>query len=176
MCKDARRLMLLLWWPLLLLAGASFASEVHKKGGAYYIYLPPSVEFAQVLDRLNSEIEAQNWEVLRVQDIDEGLRGNYGKDIQNKVVYACKSQYLAQAIDEDANITLLVPCRFAVYRVDYAGKAGGANADGGKIVIGVADPVHEADALGIHRKDAATIAAEELKTILRGVAEFFSKQ
>lgn len=176
MCKDIKALALLLLWPVLLLAGMSFAGDVHQRGGAYYIYLPPSVPFAQVLDRLNSEIEAQNWEVLRVQDIDEGLRGNYGKDIQNKVVYACKSQYLAQAIDEDPNITLLVPCRFAVYRVDYAGKAGGAQSDGGKIVIGVADPLHEADALGIQRKEAATIAAQELKSILRGVAEFFSKK
>lgn len=171
-----KNLALLLLWPLLLASGLGFAGEVHKKGGAYYIYLPPSVPFAQVLDRLNTEIEAQNWEVLRVQDVDEGLRKNYGKNIQNKVVYACKSQYLAQAIEEDPNITLLVPCRFAVYRVDFAGRAGGDKADGGKIVIGVADPVHEADALGIQRKQAATVAAEELKAILRGVAEFFGRK
>lgn len=60
-----------------------------------HIYLPPSVEFTQALDRLKTEIEAQNWEVLRVQDIDQGLREYYKVDIQNRVVCACKSQYLA---------------------------------------------------------------------------------
>ena len=46
-----------------------------------------------MLDRLKTEIEAQNWEVLRVQDIDQGLREHYKVDIQNNVVYACKSHY-----------------------------------------------------------------------------------
>lgn len=170
------RLTWLFVFPFLLAAGLAWSAEVHRKGGAYYIYLPPSVEFNQVLDRLKTEIEAQNWEVLRVQDIDQGLREHYKMDIQNKVVYACKSQYLAQAIEEDPNITLLVPCRFAIYRVDYAGKAGGAASDGGKIVVGVADPVREADALGIQRREAATIAAKELKAILGAVADFFARK
>lgn len=170
------RLSWLLLLPVLLATGLAWSAEVHRKGGGYYIYLPPSVEFNQVLDRLKTEIEAQNWEVLRVQDIDQGLREHYKMDIQNKVVYACKSQYLAQAIEEDPNITLLVPCRFAVYRVDYAGKAGGATADGGKIVVGVADPVREADALGIQRREAAGIAAMELKAILKAVADYFAKK
>lgn len=162
--------------PLLLATGLAWSAEVHRKGGGYYIYLPPSVAFEQVLDRLKTEIEAQNWEVLRVQDIDQGLREHYKMDIQNKVVYACKSQYLAQAIGEDPNITLLVPCRFAIYRVDYAGKAGGNKSDGGKIVVGVADPVREADALGIQHREAASIAANELKAILSAVADSFAKK
>ena len=76
----------------------------------------------------------------------------------------------------DPNITLLVPCRFAIYRVDYAGKAGGAASDGGQIVFGVAGPVREADALGIQRREAATVAAKELKAILGAVADFFAKK
>ncbi len=171
-----RRLTRLILLPLLLTTSLSFAAEVHRKGGAYYIHLPPSVPFDQVMERLKTEIEAHNWEVLRVQDIDAGLKEHYGMNIQNKVVYACKSQYLAQAIEEDPNITLLVPCRFAVYRVDYAGKAGGAASDGGRIVVGVADPVREADALGITRREAARIAAEELKAILGAVADFFARK
>lgn len=69
-----------------------------------------------------------------------------------------------------------MPCRFAIYQVDSAGKAGGAASDGGKIVVGVADPVREADALGIQRREAATVAAKELKAILGAVAEFFAKK
>ncbi len=175
MQRYAPRLTWLFLLSLLLATGLAWSAEVHKKGGGYYIYLPPSVAFDQVLDRLKTEIEAQNWKVLRVQDINQGLREHYKMEIQNKVVYACKSQYLAQAIEEDPNITLLVPCRFAIYRVDYAGKAGGAASDGGKIVVGVADPVRKADALGIQRREAASIAAKELKAILNGVAEFFAK-
>jgi Domain of unknown function DUF302 len=90
--------------------------------------------------------QAHNWEVLKIQEVDEGLKQHYGMDIQNKVVYACKSQYLAQAIKEDPNITLIVPCRFAVYRVGATGEAASGKPDdcrGGKVVVGVADPVHE---------------------------------
>lgn len=174
--RMTKSLSVLLFLPWLLLTGWAYAAEVHQKGGAFYIYLPPSADFKLVLDRLKTEIEAQNWEVLRVQDIDEGLREHYKMDIQNKVVYACKSQYLAQGIEEDPNITLLVPCRFAVYRVDYAGRAAGAKAEGGKIVIGVADPVHEAEEIGITRRQAAAVASKELKAILRAVAEFFERR
>lgn len=152
------------------------AADVQKKGGAFYVHLPPTLDFQQVVDRLKTEIEAQNWEVLRVQDIDVGLREHYKMDIQNKVVYACKSQYLAQGIKEDPNLTLLVPCRFAVYRVDAAGQAAGAAAKGGKIVIGVADPIHEAKQLGITRREAAKVASKELQSILRAVAEFYAKK
>lgn len=176
MRNHTGRLTWLFVLPFMLATGLAWSAEVIRQGGAYYIYLPPTVQFSQVLDRLKTEIEAQNWEVLRVQDIDQGLREHYKMDIQNKVVYACKSQYLAQAIEEDPNITLLVPCRFAIYRVDYAGKAGGAMADGGRIVVGVADPVREADALGIQRREAASIAAKELKAILGAVADFFAKK
>ncbi|MCX7672732.1 MAG: DUF302 domain-containing protein [Thiobacillaceae bacterium] len=166
----------LLLLPWLWLAAWAQAAEVKQKGGAFYIYLPPSVDFNQVIDRLKTEIEAQNWEVLRVQDVDEGLRAHYKMDIQNKVVYACKSQYLAQGIQDDPNITLLVPCRIAVYRVDYAGRAAGAKADGGKIVVGVADPVHETEEIGIKRREAAVVASRELKAILKAVADFFDKR
>lgn len=160
----------------LLLAARAWAGDVQRVGGSYVIHLPPIVNFKQVVERLEHEVLAHNWEVLKTQDVDEGLRQHYGMDIQNKVVYACKSQYLAQAIKEDPNITLIVPCRFAVYRVGPTGEAVGGKPEdcrGGKVVVGVADPVHEAEALGIQQRSAAAVAGRELQDILQAVADHF---
>ena len=143
---------------------ASHCGWVNKLHLAAFPYLPATVDFAQVMNRLQTEIESKNWEVLKVQDIDKGLKDNYHIDIQNKVVYACKSQYLAQAIKEDPNITLIVPCRFAVYRVDASGKAmGGKPSKAGKIVVGISDPADEASHLGIKQMEAAKVASKELQ-------------
>ena len=158
---------------LLLFAGQALADRVEAKGGAFYTYLPASADFDEVVDRLTTEILGHTWEVLRIQDIDDGLREHYDMDIQNKVVYACKSQYLADAIREDPNVTLLVPCRFAVYRVDEAGHAAGADNEDGKIVIGVANPTAEADSIGIEQREAIEIVTEELQSMLRTVAEYY---
>ncbi|WP_006745771.1 DUF302 domain-containing protein [Thioalkalivibrio paradoxus] len=170
-----KHLKTLLLVPMLLLVwGAqAVASEVQTRGGAFYVYLSPAVEFSEVLERLYTEIEAQSWEVLRVQDIDDGLREHYGIDIENKVIYACRSKYLAEAIKENPNVTLLVPCRIAIYRVDYAGRAAGPGAEGGKIVIGVTNPIHEADLLGIEERETIKVVADELRSMLEGVAEFY---
>lgn len=162
---------------LLALNHRAIAGDVQRVGGAYVIHLPAATNFKQVVDRLEHEILAHNWEVLKVQDIDDGLRQHHGMDIQSKVVYACKSQYLAQAIKEDPNITLIVPCRFAVYRVGPTGEAvsgkAGEDCRGGKVVVGVADPVQEAQSLGIQQREAAAIAGKELQDILQAVADAF---
>jgi uncharacterized protein (DUF302 family) len=161
----------------LALAAPASAGDVHKQGGAYYIYLPATYDFIQVVKHLETELENMNWEVLREQNIDKGLKDNYQMDIQSKVVYACKSQYLAQAIKEDPNITLIVPCRFAVYRVDDSGKAvGGTSGKAGKIVVGISDPVDEARHLGIKQIKAAKVASKELQDVLQALAEFYKMQ
>jgi uncharacterized protein (DUF302 family) len=158
----------------LVLGSAASAADVHKRGGAYYVYLPATLDFDQVVGRLQTEIQAKNWEVLKVQDVDQGLKDNYHMIIQNKVIYACKSQYLARAIKEDPNITLIVPCRFAVYRVDSRGKAtDGKPGPGGKIVVGIVDPADEARHLEIKQMEAAKIAGKELEEVLENVADYF---
>lgn len=171
------RILSIVFLPLLLSMSLwATAGDVQRVGGAYVIHLPAVTNFKGVVDRLEHEVLAHNWEVLKIQDIDEGLKQHYGMDIQNKVVYACKSQYLAQAIKEDPNITLIVPCRFAVYRVGATGEAVSGKPDdcrGGKIVVGVADPVHEAESLGIQQRGAAAIAGKELQDILQAVADAF---
>jgi uncharacterized protein (DUF302 family) len=174
--NPSRTLSLVFLPVLLALAFWASAGDVQRVGGSYAIHLPAATNFDQVVERLEHEVLAQNWEVLKRQDVDDGLREHYGMNIQNKVVYACKSQYLAQAIKEDPNITLIVPCRFAVYRVGASGEAvGGKEEDcrGGRIVVGVADPVHEAESLGIQQREAAAIAGKELQAILQAVADAF---
>jgi uncharacterized protein (DUF302 family) len=176
MIKPSRILSFVFLPFLLAMSLWAAAGDVQRVGGAYVIHLPAAVNFKQVVDRLEHEVLAHNWEVLKIQDIDEGLKKNYGMDIQNKVVYACKSQYLAQAIKEDPNITLIVPCRFAVYRVGPAGEAVGGKLDecrGGKVVVGVADPVQEAQSLGIQQREAAALAGKESQDILQSVADAF---
>lgn len=171
------RIFSMVFLPFLLAASLwATAGDVQRAGGAYVIHLPAATNFKQVVERLEHEILAQNWEVLKIQNVDEGLKQHYNMDIQNKVVFACKSQYLAQAIKEDPNITLIVPCRFAVYRIGADGEAtGGKGSDcrGGKVVVGVADPVHEAESLGIQQREAAVVAGKELQDILQAVADAF---
>lgn len=75
------------------------------------------------------------------------------------------------------NISLIVPCRFAVCRVGPDGEAAGGKPDecrGGKLVVGVADPVKEAESLGIRQRDAAEIAGKELQSFLQAVADAFT--
>jgi hypothetical protein len=158
----------------LALVGPALAGDVHKRGGAYYIYLPATSDFNQVVKTLMTEIENENWQVLRVQDIDTGLNNNYLMNVQSKVVYACKSQYLAQAIKADPNVTLIVPCRFAVYRVDDSGRAlGGPPGKAGKIIVGSSDPVAEARHLGIKQLKAVKAASKELQEVLQALAKYY---
>lgn len=179
MIKPDRILRIVLL-PFLLIvnAWAYAAGDVQQSEGAYFIHLPASANFKQVVERVQEEIVAHNWEVMQTVAIDEGLKKNYQMDIQNKLVYACKSQYLAQAIKEDPHITLIVPCRFAIYRIGPTGEAVAPRGDdcrGGNIVVGVADPVSEARALGIQQREAATAAGRELQQILQAVADAFKR-
>ncbi len=140
------------------------AADVQKRGDAYVVYLPRELDFTEVFGRLQSEIMAANWEITHVQNIDVGL-AHYGVKIQNKVISACKSQLLAEAMKEDPFISLAVPCRFTIFR----------DAGSGKLVIGFADPAAEARALGIKNYAAAGKATQELKAVLQTIADFYGK-
>lgn len=163
---------------VLILTGATFgipvhAGDVQQRGAAYVIYLPADLDYDEVVERLKTEILAENWEITDVQDIGKGLR-QYQKITQNKVISACKSQLLARAIDEDPFISLIVPCRFTAFR-DAVADTEDYRAVAGKIVIGFFDPVAEAKALHINRYQAANQATEELKAVLQRIADFYQK-
>lgn len=140
------------------------ASDIQKHGDALVIYLPGDLEYLEIVERLKSEILAANWEITDVQEIDVGLR-QYGVETKNKVISACKSQLLAQAIKEDPYISLAVPCRFTVFRDEAMGK----------IVVGFHDPAAEARALKVGKYKAAEQATEELKGVLQVIADFYKR-
>ena len=142
-------------------------TAIHRHGDAYVIYLPGTLDYQEIVDRLQTEIMAQNWEVIGVSDIDEGMK-QYGQRTFNKLVLACKSQYLAQALQEDPFISLIIPCRFAVFLEQPESETQPA-----RIVVGFADPVAEATAMGISQHQAAQRATQELLGVLKALAEFY---
>ena len=146
----------------LLFAGPVSASDIQKHGDAFVIYLPGNLDYLEIVDRLKSEILAANWEITDVQEVDIGLR-QYGVNTQNKVISACKSQLLAEAIKDDPYISLAVPCRFTVFRDEAKDR----------IVVGFHDPAAEARALKVGKYGAAKQATDELKSVLRILAEFY---
>lgn len=146
----------------LLCAGPTIADDIEKQGEAFVIYLPGNLDYLEIVDRLKSEILAANWEITDVQEVDIGLR-QYGIETQNKVISACKSQLLAQAIKEDPYISLAVPCRFTVFRDEAKDR----------FVVGFYDPAAEAKALNVEKYESAKQATEELKGVLSLIAEFY---
>ena len=159
-----RRIALAVLAGSFLCAGAVSAGDIEQHGDALVIYLPGDLDYLEVVDRLKSEIMAANWEITDVQEIDIGLR-QYGVKTQNKVISACKSQLLAQAIKEDPYISLAVPCRFTVFRDEAENR----------IVVGFHDPAAEAKALKVGKYEAAKQATEELKTVLQVIADFYKQ-
>ncbi len=147
----------------------AIADDIKQQGDAYVIYLPENLDYLDVVDRLKSEIMAQNWEITDVQDIDIGLR-QYGKNTQNKVISVCRSQLLAKAITEDPFVSLIIPCRFTAFRETV--KEGGDKATG-KIVLGFVDPAAEAKAINIKQYKAAQQATDELKAVLQTMVDFY---
>ncbi len=149
---------------IFLFAAPVLASDIQKHGDALVIYLPGDLDYLEIVERLKSEILAANWEITNVQEIDVGLR-QYGVETKNKVISACKSQLLAQAIKEDPYISLAVPCRFVVFHDDKLDK----------IVVGFHDPAAEARTLKVGKYKAAEQATDELKGVLQVIADFYKQ-
>ena len=145
-----------------LCAGPVTAGEIEKHGDAFVVYLPGDLDYLEIVDRLKSEILAANWEITDVQEVDIGLR-QYGVKTQNKVISACRSRLLAEAIKDDPYISLAVPCRFTVFRDEAKDR----------IVVGFHDPAAEAKALKVSKYGAAKQATDELKSVLKVIAEFY---
>ncbi len=149
---------------IFLSAAPVSASDIQKHGDALVIYLPGDLDYLEIVERLKSEILAANWEITDVQEIDVGLR-QYGVKTKNKVISACKSQLLAQAIKEDPYISLAVPCRFTVFHDEATDK----------IVVGFHDPAAEARTLKVGKYKAAEQATDELKGVLQVIADFYKQ-
>ena len=146
----------------------AMAVELERRGDAYVVSLSSDLDFEDVVAQVHSEVIGENWSVVHVQDIGASMAG-YGKQLDNRVISVCKSQYLAQAIEEDPFVSLIIPCRFTVFREPTE--------DGslGRIVVGFFDPSAEAKAIELKQAQAADVATNELKAILIRVAEAFKE-
>lgn len=144
------------------------ATEITHRGDAYVVYLPANLKFQEVVDRVHSEVLGENWQVVHELDVGMTVQ-EYDKHTDNRIISVCKSQYLAQAIEEDPFVSLIIPCRFTVFREPAS------NGGSGQIVVGFYDPVAEAKGLELKQAHAAEKATEELKAILQRVAEAFEE-
>ena len=48
------------------LSATALGAKVQRHGESYVIYLPPTLSFNEVVDRVQTEILAQNWDVVSV--------------------------------------------------------------------------------------------------------------
>lgn len=146
----------------------SSAEDITRRGDAYVIYLPAETNFNEVVDRLEYEVLGENWQIVNQLDIGAAVK-EFDKITDNKVISVCKLQYLAQAIEEDPFISLIIPCRFTIFREP--------NEDDtkGRIVVGFYDPVAEAKGIDLKQAQAAEIASNELKAVLLRIADFYGE-
>ncbi len=135
------------------------AQDVERRGDAYIIYLSGKLNFNEVVSSLENELVNENWQVGDHLDIGAAVK-EFGKQTENKVLSVCKTQYLARAIEEDPFISLIIPCRFTVFRESTK------KTQQGRIVVGFYDPVAEANGIGLKQAQAAEIAKNELKAVL----------
>ena len=144
------------------------ADDIEHRGDAYVIYLSGELNFNDVVSSLEEEVVGENWQVVNHLDIGKAVK-EFGKHTENRVLSVCKTQYLARAIEDDPFISLIIPCRFTVFRESTE------KSQPGKIVVGFYDPVAEANGLNLKQAQAAEIATNELKAILYRMAEIYKE-
>ena len=153
---------------LLVLPILCVAEDIERHGDAYIIYLPGELDFDEVITSLENEIIGENWQLVDQLDIGAAVK-EFGKHTDNRVLSVCKTQYLARAIEEDPYISLIIPCRFTVFRETTE------KSQQGRIVIGFYDPVAEANGLNLKQAHAAQIATNELKAVLHRMVEIYQE-
>ena len=145
----------------LICACNSNAESIERLGDAYVIYLPKSADFDEVVADVKTEVSGVNWQVVNELNIGETVK-EFGVETENKVISVCNVEYLSQAVQADPMISLIIPCRFTVFREHGADQ---------RIVVGFYDPLAEAAALDLKQVQAAEVATEDLKAVLGRIAE-----
>ena len=145
-----------------------YAEEIHQRGDAFVIYLSGDLNFDEVVKNVEIAVLGENWQIVDELDIGAAVK-ELDKHTENTVLSVCKLQYLAQAIEEDPLISLIIPCRFTVFRETVE------NTEEDRIVVGFYDPVAEANGLNLKQARAAELATTELKAVLQRVAEIYQE-
>ena len=159
----------MIWLVILFLYSIQVCAEdIHQRGDSYVIYLSGELNFNEVVSNVENAVLGENWQVIHDLDIGAAVK-ELDKHTENRVLSVCKLQYLAQAIEEDPFISLIIPCRFTVFRESVE------NTEDMRIVVGFYDPVAEANGLNLKQAQAAEIATKELKAVLQQVLELYQE-
>jgi uncharacterized protein (DUF302 family) len=142
------------------------AGGVLQKGDAYFIYLPSETNFEEVIATVKDELIGNNWEVVSELDVGKIVE-ELDTVTDNRVISVCNLQYLDKAVKAEPFVSLIIPCRFTVFRefVDDENK--------GRIVVGFYDPIAEAKGLGLERNELIQKVTMELHEVLVRVSESY---
>ncbi|HKK93929.1 MAG TPA: DUF302 domain-containing protein [Longimicrobiales bacterium] len=105
--------------------------------------------------RMRAELKDQGFGILTEIDLSGTLREKIGADVRPyRILGACNPPIAHQAVTEELDIGLLLPCNVVVYQGD----------DEETSVVGVLDPVVQ---LGVTGRDDITALAEDVRGRMR---------
>ncbi len=105
--------------------------------------------------RIRAELKDQGFGILTEIDLSGTLKEKIGADVRPyRILGACNPPIAHQAITEELDIGLLLPCNVVVYQGDHEGQT----------VVGVLDPVVQ---LGVTERDDIAPLAEDVRVRMR---------
>ena len=101
--------------------------------------------FGEVVERARAALKAEGFGVLCEIDVKEKLREKLGVDFRNYLILgACNPPLAYQALQQELNVGLLLPCNVVVY--ELGGRTVVAAIDAAKMLSVVGNPGLEATA------------------------------
>ncbi len=116
------------------------------------------LSYDQAIGQLPELLKSEGFGVITEIDMRETLKKKIGADIRRyKVLGACNPHFAHQALREDLDIGVLLPCNVAVYE-----------ADDGHAVVATIDPSRT---MAAHDAPALTTLAAQVRSALTRVLE-----
>ena len=110
-----------------------------------------NVTYSEAVGRAREALKAEGFGVLCEIDIQEKLKEKLGVDFRNYVILgACNPALAYQALQEETNIGLLLPCNLIVYEQD--GRSVVSAVDAAKMLSVVGNPKLEPTASQVNEK------------------------
>lgn len=109
--------------------------------------------------RVRAALQAEGFGVLSEIDIAAAFKAKLGEDFRPyKILGACNPPLAHQALSEEADIGLLLPCNVVVYEGSEPGTA----------VVSILDPVLQ---LGVSGRDDLADLADEVRARMKRVTD-----